>query len=386
MNPSISGWIKKYFSESEKYSIFNSDNYNDISDKIREIGFSFGTIDLEALPEIYNSFNYTQEELSKICFLQLLEKCYFINNPKSTTKDFVKIVIAFYQLLLHSKKGLFSASTEENNSYTNLEKILSYRWKEHFFLHSKNNDFVLNTILLSLDILTFEAYLIKAVDPGIYNQFLTEYLVEIIIAIREQTHEQTNNDEYKIIQFLRKNNTQILPDDYGSIYSVLEKNLTADFIVCNSWNNINKEIILPDFSISPFSELKLEKEILEISKRDFLFFVAKHNFDYYYFRSSSLLNNTVLNSVSYIELLLIRNKKRLVIEIQKNTKLMALLIESTHRNLDENEKKIVKNQIIEVIKTIPSLALFLLPGGSILLPVILRFIPSLLPSSFNENK
>jgi ABC-type proline/glycine betaine transport system permease subunit len=65
---------------------------------------------------------------------------------------------------------------------------------------------------------------------------------------------------------------------------------------------------------------------------------------------------------------------------------MGLLIESTHRNLDENEKKIIKNQTIEVIKTIPSLALFLLPGGSILLPVILRFIPSLLPSSFNENK
>jgi hypothetical protein len=226
----------------------------------------------------------------------------------------------------------------------------------------------------------------RAVNPGIYNQFLTEHLVEIIIAIREQTHEQTNNDEYKIIQFLRKNNTEKLPDDYRSVYSVLEKNLTADFIVCNSWNNLNKEITLPDFSIFPFSELKLEKEILEISQRDFLFFVAKYDFDYYYFRSSSLLNNTVLNSVSYIELLLTRNKKRLIKEIQKNTKLMGLLIESTHRNLDENEKKIIKNQTIEVIKTIPSLALFLLPGGSILLPVILRFIPSLLPSSFNENK
>jgi ABC-type proline/glycine betaine transport system permease subunit len=52
----------------------------------------------------------------------------------------------------------------------------------------------------------------------------------------------------------------------------------------------------------------------------------------------------------------------------------------------KTKKKIIKNQTIEVIKTIPSLALFLLPGGSILLPVILRFIPSLLPSSFNENK
>lgn len=385
MNPSKPGWIRKFFLENEEYSIFDSNDYLDISCKIREIGFSFGTIDTKNLPEIYNNFNYTQEELSKICFLQVLEKCYFINRPDSSPKDFVNTVIAFYQVLLPYKKSLFSVSSKENDIYTRLEKILSHRWKDHFFSQSKNNDFILNTILLSLDILTFEAYLIKQIQPNIYNQYLTENLVEIILAIREQTYDQTTSDEYKIIQFLKNNNTENLPDDYRSIYSVLEKNLTIDFIVCNSWNNESKEIILPDLSLAPFSELKLEQNILEISQRDFLFFAAKHNFDYHYFRSSNLLNNTVLNSVKYIELLLTRNKKRLVNEIQKNTQLMGLLIDSTHRNLDKNEKKIVKTQTVEVIKTIPSLALFLLPGGSILLPVILRFIPSLLPSSFNEN-
>ena len=47
--------------------------------------------------------------------------------------------------------------------------------------------------------------------------------------------------------------------------------------------------------------------------------------------------------------------------------------------------KKVKKQLLEICKTIPSLAIFLLPGGSLLLPILIKFIPTLLPSSFNEN-
>ena len=64
---------------------------------------------------------------------------------------------------------------------------------------------------------------------------------------------------------------------------------------------------------------------------------------------------------------------------------MVLLAYSTRRDLDEIEKKKVKKQLLEICKTIPSLAIFLLPGGSLLLPILIKFIPTLLPSSFNEN-
>ena len=64
---------------------------------------------------------------------------------------------------------------------------------------------------------------------------------------------------------------------------------------------------------------------------------------------------------------------------------MVLLAYTTRRDLDEIEKKKVKKQLLEICKTIPSLAIFLLPGGSLLLPILIKFIPTLLPSSFNEN-
>ena len=50
------------------------------------------------------------------------------------------------------------------------------------------------------------------------------------------------------------------------------------------------------------------------------------------------------------------------------------------------EKIKVKEQLLDICKTIPSLTIFLIPGGSLLLPILIKYIPSLLPSAFNENK
>jgi len=63
-----------------------------------------------------------------------------------------------------------------------------------------------------------------------------------------------------------------------------------------------------------------------------------------------------------------------------------LLGQSTYRDLTQEEKIVVKNQLLDICKTIPSLAIFILPGGSILMPLLIKFIPQLLPAAFNENK
>jgi hypothetical protein len=64
---------------------------------------------------------------------------------------------------------------------------------------------------------------------------------------------------------------------------------------------------------------------------------------------------------------------------------MVLLAHSTQRDLDKEEKKKVKKQLLDICKTVPSLTIFLIPGGSLLLPILIKFIPQMLPSSFNEN-
>ncbi len=63
-----------------------------------------------------------------------------------------------------------------------------------------------------------------------------------------------------------------------------------------------------------------------------------------------------------------------------------LLGQSTYRDLNKAEKKQVKAQLLDICKSIPSLAIFMLPGGGVLLPLLIKFIPELLPSAFNDNR
>ena len=84
--------------------------------------------------------------------------------------------------------------------------------------------------------------------------------------------------------------------------------------------------------------------------------------------------------------LITRNSKRLYQELKDSKELMVLLTQSTVRDLNAEEQKKVHEQLLDIFKSIPSLAIFLLPGGAILLPLVIKVIPKLLPSAFDENR
>ena len=84
--------------------------------------------------------------------------------------------------------------------------------------------------------------------------------------------------------------------------------------------------------------------------------------------------------------LISRNRKRLHQELKDSKELMVLLSQSTKRNLSDEEHKKVQEQLLDIFKSIPSLAIFMLPGGALLLPLVIKFIPKLLPSAFDENR
>jgi hypothetical protein len=80
-----------------------------------------------------------------------------------------------------------------------------------------------------------------------------------------------------------------------------------------------------------------------------------------------------------------RNLDRLVREIKETHELYALLMKSTRDPLTVEEKRKVRLQLIDILKTIPALAIFALPGGGIILPVLIKLLPfNLLPSSFED--
>ncbi|GGG98915.1 hypothetical protein GCM10011416_16450 [Polaribacter pacificus] len=80
-----------------------------------------------------------------------------------------------------------------------------------------------------------------------------------------------------------------------------------------------------------------------------------------------------------------KNKKRLAKEIKESKELVFLLKKSTQHKLTEEERGKVKQQLFDICKSIPSFAVFMLPGGAILLPLLIKLIPEMLPSAFRED-
>jgi len=80
----------------------------------------------------------------------------------------------------------------------------------------------------------------------------------------------------------------------------------------------------------------------------------------------------------------IDNLDRLVQEIRETGELAELLAKATAgQTLSPIEKSKVREQLIDLAKTIPALAIFAAPGGMLLLPILLKLLPfNLLPSSF----
>ena len=64
---------------------------------------------------------------------------------------------------------------------------------------------------------------------------------------------------------------------------------------------------------------------------------------------------------------------------------MDLISKSTLRELSNDEKEQMRKQFYDILKTMPSLAIFMLPGGAVILPMVIKLFPDLLPSSFQEN-
>lgn len=81
-----------------------------------------------------------------------------------------------------------------------------------------------------------------------------------------------------------------------------------------------------------------------------------------------------------------RNKDKLATELKESKELVFLITKSTREELTKEEKETVKAQFLDIIKSMPALAIFMLPGGAILLPLVLKILPDLVPSAFRDNE
>jgi hypothetical protein len=81
----------------------------------------------------------------------------------------------------------------------------------------------------------------------------------------------------------------------------------------------------------------------------------------------------------------VKNTNRIGTEIRESKELMELLSNSMSRDLTKDEKDKVRNQLIDILKMLPTFVIVALPGTFLTLPILLKVLPkSAFPSAFQE--
>ena len=394
INPSASGWIDKFFIE-QKFSQENVSNTTDtFYHQVRETGFIYGHIISFETKSPIETKGWFKQEISKVALLNTLYATFCSTEKEISPENFIKQTVAFYNQMNPQGFNIFKKILPKNSPSLTLEKIIDERVQTNDTIISKNFSHLVTNALLFIDVLAFRQYLIQGSIPEKYLKKIEETVVNIVTLALKVKSNKTQYDDLLIKLFeasiryskFSKNSVQNLDTiqlDYFT--NDLEKYYLIDVAGMALWSDGKIENNEAYFLHSLANVLSVSEDFVDRSISSTNLFITKHKKDIPYFNYSNPVKHFYDHTTQSVVTLISRNKKRLVKEIVQSKELMVLLAYSTRRDLNEKEKKKVKKQILDICKTIPSLTIFLLPGGSLLLPILIKFIPTLLPSAFNEN-
>lgn len=394
INPSAHGWIDKFFAEQKYLQFPVADNPLEFYKNTRNTGFIYGHVVSFDTPQPIDTKGWISEEFSKVALLNTLYRVYGLVTHDTNPKNFIAKVIAFYKEMHPKGFNLLDKMLPESIPSHNLEKIIAERIQTNEDIISKNFSHILTNALLFMDVLAFQQYLMNHSIPDNYLKKLEETIVSIISLALKTKLKKSKYDDLLIKLFeasvrytkFSKVNVQDMEALGLDIFTKqLEKLYLIDMAGMALWSDMEMESNEAYFLYELAKIMDVPDNFVAESIVSTDDFINKYKKQIPYFNYSNPVRHFYDQATQNVKILITRNKTRLVKELSNNGDLMLLLTQSTHRSLDAKEKKKVKKQLLEICKTIPSLTIFLLPGGSLLLPILIKFIPQLLPSTFNEN-
>lgn len=387
MNPSAKGWIKKLLKEVAKNNSYLNVESETFYNALRDCGFIYGS-NFDVVCNVISNKDLTDEELSKtnLCLALL----YTHKNSGSET-PFIDSVINFYTEINELKTSFFLGFLGGKKSNEQLEKIIHKRIQiDDNFITKNFNYFIINA-LLYVDILAYETFL-KSESISIEYIKNLESSIEAISLGALKSKASKNKYDNSLIKLFESslryhNNTPITyPEAIKNIKTNLEKYYILDLECMATWSDKTIDEKEQLFLLQLSTDLQVDTQHIKQSMKTVNTFYYVHRDQIALLSSNNMAQSFYNNSSKMVKKLITRNSKRLYQELKDSKELMVLLTQSTQRDLTPVEQKKVQEQLLDIFKSIPSLAIFLLPGGALLLPLVVKFIPKLLPSAFDENR
>ncbi|MCK0156981.1 LETM1-related biofilm-associated protein [Cellulophaga sp. F20128] len=391
MNPSSSGWIDK-FGHLVTQSNMTYSSFSSLYVALCETGFAYG-IHIKWLEFIPITHTPTEDEIAKANLISALYFTYVIAYNDRNYKNFITKVNYFYDAL-----GINSSFLEKLLSGSKPSNKLELLIRSRVFLEDNliNKTFgtsVTNTLLF-VDVLVFKQFLKKEDDIRNYAEEL-EYILINLIHHTLNSKQQQKYDERLSYLFIAS--LSFLKDDahhFDSNYrdklidkfSPNEYQFLMDIICVTAWEDLTLDYKESEFVFGISKDLNMSKNEVENSLEKIAIFFKENASKIPHLKDHNLVEKFYENSTKFANKLILRNSKRIQKELSESKELVALISKSTITTLSVEEKRKVQNQLLDIFKSIPSLAIFILPGGAILLPIFVKLIPKLLPSSFDENR
>tara|TARA_B100000497_G_C7689825_1_gene419088 strand:+ start:144 stop:1334 length:1191 start_codon:yes stop_codon:yes gene_type:complete len=394
MNPSAQDWIKKFLSTYKQEVIaLQSTSKDAFYNQLKATGFLYGNANSLIIKHDIDLV-LSHAECTKVNLFHALLHIGINNSPLQTPQEIISTIVLYYKALDKAKTGFLQAITFSNSETSNLENILSKRLQEINTVHKTNAVSLFTYALLYIDVLGFEHWLSEQIDSKGFIKNLELQTMLCCFKSLNAKQEKTEYDSMLISLFEAtpeyKNSQQSLEtansiEDFSG-FSIQARTYILDLSTLAVWENITLDPEDHTYLKILASSLQLDKNMVQKSIENIKAFTLNSTQKVSLFEYATPIKQFYTQSTGTVKRLIVRNKDRLQKELQESGELLKLLGVSTYRELSKEEKNKVKEQLLDICKTIPSLTIFLLPGGAILLPLLVKFIPKLLPSAFDENR
>lgn len=326
---------------------------------------------------------YIREEFDKEAFLQSLTNFYSHHNASAISR-------------------MFKVFIKESNAEM-LESVLAKRidiksniFENKWWVNSLSNAFAY------LDVVLYDEFEHKRKDEALknYHNYAENALTAITLsAYSDGVIESKETDLFHF--FLASANLD--EDDRDLVLERFKKGATLNdfssfvarhFLLKRFLFDLSVVTILATHEAQPeevafLTELGEHLEIdafeMEASMRMVENFVLKSKDQVAYLSDRSKYDKVYKSFSKRWTKVISRNSDKLKLELRESKELVMLIRKSSSEELSAEEKEAVKTQFKDLAKSIPALTVFMLPGGAILMPLLLKLIPDLIPSAFKEN-
>lgn len=414
LHPGSKGWIRKYFSIMENYqdslnkfpgTLLSTEEL--IYGYLQPTGLLYGFPTKLLFVEDEYLSKWTSEETFKVLLLEGLILVDHLKKGKFDHESLEKSLenfVKFYESteLEKAKKGWLNF--KGLNVYEKLESIIDQRVDiKSSFANKLWTSYLYNSLLFH-DLLLYHEYH-EGADPKLLCEKREEVLLDMIKVVAAAANvdgnpeeEENNffeifiasadfdNDRHEIAEDFFHNRKTLDDIEFKYEKSWLLSRYILELAILTVWSDNKVVDSEHEFLNRLVDKLGLEEEEKDKSFMAIQSFMQKNQEKIPFLQDKSDVSMLMSGATDRWAKILGRSKDKLAAELSQSKELVGLIAKSTKSDLTKEERDKVKRQMKDLAKTVPSLGLFLLPGGSLLLPIILKIIPDLVPSAFRTNQ